>query len=124
MADGAVRVEGARELRRTLKAAGQDVQDLKDAHAGAGSIVIGAARPPHRSGRLAASQRAGATATAATVRAGRKSVPYAQVIHWGWGKRHIAANPWLSRAARDTEPAWTRLYEDAVERVLHRIRGA
>lgn len=124
MADG-VRVEGARELRAALKRAGEDVGDLKAAHADAASIVatFAGASAPRRSGRLAGSIRASGTTSKAIVRVGKKSVPYASVIHWGWARRGIRANPFVSEAAQRTEPRWVDIYTTAVQRMLDRIRG-
>ena len=45
MPEPAVRVEGARTLRASLKAAGLGVQDLKDAHKVVADQVLAAARP-------------------------------------------------------------------------------
>lgn len=120
-----IRVEGASELRRTLKRAGDDLGDLKSAHGDAAGIVTAASRTrsPKRSGRLAASVRGSGAATTATIRAGRASVPYAGPIHWGWPARNIPANPFIADAAKATEPLWTREYEQAVEKILHRIKG-
>jgi phage gpG-like protein len=121
-----IQVKGARELRRTLKRAGVSIEDLKDANAAAGSIVVAAGRTtaPRRSGRLAGSIRASRAAASATVRAGGASVPYAGVIHWGWPGHHISARPWLSEAATSTESAWLAAYEAGVEKVLATIKGA
>lgn len=121
-----VRVEGARELRRTLRRAGVSVEDLKDANAAAGNIVAAAGRgsAPRRSGALAPSVRASRAAASATVRAGGARTPYAGVIHWGWPAHHISARPWLSEAATSTEAAWTAAYEAGVEKLLATIKGA
>lgn len=121
-----IRVEGAKQLRRTLRKAGDDLTELKAAHGKAAGLVATAARPrtPHRTGRLAASVRPGATKTSAIIRAGKAAVPYANPIHWGWPSRHIAAQPWLSATAQETEPRWTALYDAAVTRVLDTIKGA
>lgn len=123
--DTGIRVEGAAELRRTLKRAGDDLSDLKDAHREAANIVTVASRvkAPKRTGQLAASVRGSGAATTATIRAGRSSVPYAGPIHWGWPARGIPANPFITEAARATEPVWTHGYEAAVEKILHRIKG-
>lgn len=122
---GQVQVRGAKQLRRTLKRAGVGLEDLKDAHAAAGSIVVAAGRTgaPRRSGRLASSVRASRAAASATVRAGGAQTPYAGVIHWGWPAHHITAQPWLSQAATATEPAWTAAYLEAVDRVLAGVKG-
>lgn len=121
-----VQIQGARELRRTLKRAGVSVEDLKDANAAAGAIVVAAGRTsaPRRSGRMAGTVRASRAAASATVRAGGAAVPYAGVIHWGWPARGIAAQPWLSEAATSTESAWLAAYEAGVEKVLSTIKGA
>lgn len=121
-----VRVDGARQLRRTMRKADMDLQELKDTHARVAALVAGRSRPaaPERSGRLAASIRPGATKTSAIVRAGRKSIPYAGPIHWGWPARNITAQPFLVDAAKDSEPAWLAVYNQAVEKIIGQIEGA
>lgn len=121
-----IRVEGAKSLRATLKRAGHDIGQLKVAHAKVAGVVVGAgrARAPHLTGRTSGSVRPGATQRAAVVRVGSARLPYPAVDHWGWPARNIKSNPWLSRAAQDTEAAWTPIYERAVESVLATIKGA
>lgn len=121
-----VQVNGARELRRTLLAAGRDLSELSDANRRAASIVADTARTtaPRRSGRLAGSVRPGATRRAGIIRAGNGNVPYANPIHWGWPRRNIAPHPFLSAAAESTEPAWLAVYADAIDDVLATIKGA
>ena len=121
-----VEVRGARELRRTMRRAGADMTELKAVHREAGSIVDHRARgnAPRRTGRLAASERVGATQTASIIRAGYKRTPYAGPIHWGWPARHITAQPWITEAAQATEPLWTARFQQAIERILDKIKGA
>lgn len=121
-----VQVEGARQLRKTLKEAGDDLDDLKAAHARAAEIAAeaSASLAPSRSGRLRASIRSSGTKTAGIIRAGRKSVPYANPIHWGWFKRNIRPNPFLSYGAQDSEGRWLPVYEAAVETALQKVEGA
>lgn len=121
-----IRVEGMKELRSSLKRAGDDLTDLKAAHAEVATFVATSAKgsAPHRSGKLAASTRGGATKTAALIRAGKSAVPYANVIHWGWSRRHIKARPWISTTAQTTEPRWTPVYEAAIQEALDRVTGA
>lgn len=126
MAEAGITVEGAANLRRTLKRAAGDVQDLKDAHNAAAGIAGGRARaeaPRGPSGRLGASVRWSGAATSATIRAGGARVPYAQPIHWGWPRRRIAAQPFITEAAQATESQWVGVYEAAVERILGRVKG-
>lgn len=119
-------LKGAAELRRTLRKAGQDLEDLKDANAAAAKIVEEGAvgLVPVDFGNLARSIRSSGTKTAGVVRAGSKAVPYAGPIHWGWPARNIQANPFAADAAKLTEPTWGRIYEDAVQQAIKRIKGA
>lgn len=120
-----LRLEGARAMRAQLKAAGSDLSDLKAANREAAALVARAAtgKAPHRSGDLAATVRSSGTKTAGVIRAGRASVPYANPIHWGWFSRHIKPNPWVALAAKATEPAWIKKYEQQLAKILAQIEG-
>ena len=121
-----VRVVGAQQLRRTLRAAGRDLTDLKEANARAAAFVAAASRTtaPRRSGRLAASVRGNRAAGRARVSAGGASVPYAGPIHWGWPSHNIAPQPWISEQAEQTQPVWLGMYQDDVQRALDQVKGA
>src|SRR6188508_1995954 len=108
MAGPIVKVEGARQLRATLRKAGDDLGDLQRIHATVSRIVAAraASNAPRVSGALAGSVRGSQAKTRAIVRAGGARVPYAGPIHWGWPRRNIAATLFASRAATDTEPTW------------------
>ncbi|WP_246817189.1 hypothetical protein [Corynebacterium sp. HMSC06C06] len=117
-----VRVDGARELRRALKQAGLDLKDdIKDAHKSVANTVISRARtlvpvaPTSMTsatpGLLRDSLRAAGTQTAAIARGGKKKVPYANPIHWGWHRRNIKPTLFLTRAASETEPTWVKEYK-------------
>lgn len=120
-----VQVDGIDQLRRTLRRAGHDVSQFKRANKAAADVVAGAARPvaPKRTGRLAASVRAGATQKAGVVRAGKKNVPYAGPIHWGWPARGIAAQPFLAATVRSSEPEWIEVYNAHIDDIIDSIRG-
>lgn len=127
---GGLTVEGGRELRRTLRQAGSDLTELKEANKRAADIVAAAApaRAPRVSGRLASSIRGAGTKTAGIVRAGnnRKSatgIRYALPIHWGWPKRNIKANPFLSDTAQQTEEKWMKEYEIDIEKIVNLVKG-
>lgn len=130
-----VRVDGARELRRALKQAGIDLKDeIKAAHKSSAGIVESRARalvpvaPASMSsakpGMLRDSLRSAGTQTAAIVRSGSKRVPYANPIHWGWHRRNIRPNLFLTRAASETEPAWIKDYEDKFDAILDEIANS
>ena len=120
-----VQVEGARELRRTLKAAGDDLSDLTKVNATVSRYVAlrGAAMAPRRSGALAGSVRGNSAKASAIVRGGGARIPYAGVIHWGWPAHHISSQPFLVNAAHETEPTWTKYYLREVERIMSHIHG-
>ena len=118
-----VEVVGSRDLRRRLKAAGDDLADMKAAHDNAAGIVSRRAKlyAPKRSGKLANSVRPAGTKTRAAVRVGKKRVPYAGVIHYGWQKRNIAANPFMTDALEDTRKQWLPAYAAALDKITNRI---
>lgn len=120
-------VEGGRQLRKTLREAGDDLTDLKSVHHQAAQIAANrvADLAPKVSGKLAATIRAAGTKTAGIIRAGNNSkVKYAGPIQWGWFRRGIQPNPFATRGAQQSEPRWLPLYEDYVEATLNKIKGA
>jgi hypothetical protein len=120
-----VQVDGARELRRTLKAAGDDLEDLKAANLQAAQIAAEAARAraPRVTGQLAGDIRASGTKPAGTIRAGRKKIPYAGPIHWGWPARGIEARPYITEGAQATESIWVPLYQELMDEALAKVKG-
>lgn len=120
-----VEIDGARELRRTLRAAGDDLEDLKAANQAAANIAAAAAKSeaPKLTGRLAGDIRASGTKTAGIIRAGRKKLPYAGVIHWGWPKRNILAVPYITAGAQQTESIWVPLYQKQLDQALKKVKG-
>lgn len=120
-----VQVDGARELRRTLRAAGDDLEDLKAANLQAAQIAATAARAraPRLTGQLAGDIRASGTKTAGTIRAGRKKIPYAGPIHWGWPARGIEAQPYITEGAQATESIWVPLYQELMDEALAKVKG-
>lgn len=130
-----VRVYGARNLRRTLTDAGENVTELKDANRAAAETAAraSAALAPKLTGALAATIRASGTKTAGIIRAGRKSVPYAGPIHWGWPTRPqplgniyggpIEPQPFLSDGAQSSEGQWLPEYINTVNGIIRRVEG-
>jgi hypothetical protein len=126
MPAGEIRMEGTRRLRRTLRAGGDDLSDMRAAHLDAATIAANASAdlaPVGPTGRLQNSIRPAGTKTAGIIRAGTKRVPYAGVIHWGWGRRHIKSQPFLSNGARNSEGRWIRVYSDYLDKALDQIKG-
>lgn len=133
-----VEIVGARQLRRSLKAAGDDLTDLKAANAEAARIAASASAdlaPRGPSGRLQATIRSAGTKTAGIVRAGNKRVPYAAAVHWGrnyWPnaqharrtKSKTTPQPFISEGAQNSEGQWLPVYERTVEGIIQRVQGA
>lgn len=121
-----VRVEGGAKLRRELRAAAGDLDDLKDANAAAADYVAGIARSraPVRTGALRATIRGNRAAGRATVSSGSATVRYAGPIHWGWPKRNIKPNRFIWDTAQEYRDEWLPTYEENVQNILDRIDGA
>src|SRR5215468_8032398 len=96
---------------------------MKDVHGQIAQIqaTAGQSLAPKRTGMLAGSIRPTRQAARVVIKAGGARVPYAAVIHWGWPAHGITANPWLSRAAQQTEPTWTTVYADGVQKILDTV---
>ena len=120
-----IEVEGGRELRKALKAAGEDLSDFKEAHIQVAEFVIGYADTngftPVRTGALRDSQVAAKTGASAGIRFG-KGLRYAGFVYNG--TRRIKANPWLHRTAEASKDEWLAIYDEAVADILGKaVRG-
>lgn len=115
-----ITVEGARELRRALRALEGGTDDLKATHAESAKVVEQRASQlvPRRSGALAGSIRSTGQAAAGVVRSGRASVPYAGVIHFGWPRRNIGPQPFLYDALDDRRNEVLSLYASRVDGLI------
>jgi len=127
-----VSVADLNKFTRKLKQYEGAVEDLKAAHKSAANLVAATARPlvPTRTGRLAGTLRTGATNRGGRVAAGRKAVPYAGPIHFGWPNRPDRAKGWrggpirpnpfiydaLDRRRGDVERQFERYLEDTRKR--------
>lgn len=114
-----VRVEGAREVRRQLRALQDSIDqqaakgDLKAMNLEAAQIVKREALNlvPVQTGLLKSTIREAGTQRTSRVRAGFKRVPYAGPIHFGWASRPNAQFGWRGGPIRPN----TFLY-DALDR--------
>lgn len=121
----ALYVVGGRRFVATMRKAGADLDELREVNAQAARIAAPAVRRlvPRRTGTLAASIRTGATKRAGVIRAGRKSVPHAGVINYGWPSHHIKGVQYANYGVAATEPQWTRLYKAYVDKTLKQVKG-
>lgn len=124
-----VQIEGMARFRRTVKKAGADMKDFTVVNRQVATIVANRARVtaphgPEIRGHVARTVRGGANRTSAIVRVGNNTgFRYANPIHWGWFRRHIRPNPWVSRAATETESTWLPVFERGINAIVHKIRG-
>jgi hypothetical protein len=115
-------VEGAAELSASFRRASSDLEHMNDSHSRVGGFVVTQAKmaAPRRTGRLAGSIRATATGSDVTIGSG---LIYAGVIHNGWPRHGITANPFLRVPAERTQGSWINYYDAEVDRIVGRIHG-
>ena len=133
-----VKVEGAKELRKAFKQAGDKdlLNALKTANKSAAELVVEKALPsvPVKTGRLKASVRSTATQRQGAVRAGKAGVPYAAAVHWGRkvgnvgsppgnrkARNPIQARPFLWNAAQRSRALVVDQYGTQIQQVLDGI---
>lgn len=124
MAGNEIKIEGIGKLMRSLKQLDADlVEEVKETHRDAANRVAATARPkvPVRTGRLAADIRVGVTIKSGTVKIGRKAVPYAGPIHFGWPARHIAPQPFMYEALDARRNELERLYSTRIAEIVAKV---
>jgi len=124
MAATGVKVEGLKLLNQNLKRVSVGyIKELKDIHKKVSEPVAerAARKVRSRTGRLAASIKAGATQKGGYIQAGKATVPYAAVNHWGGYPGDYQGNPFLTDAIEELEDnivkQWADLTHDFIERV-------
>lgn len=140
---GLIQIEGARELRKSLRKIGDDLTDMKALNDKVAKLIVSRAKPATpvgETGRLQGTVRGSGTKTKATVRAGSKRVPYAWAIHWGrrvWPgvkapdpapPRHKYAAPierraWIYDTAKSLDPQIQDLYQDFLKTQAKKLKG-
>lgn len=123
-----VKVEGLNRLTGTLRAAGAEIQELKDLNLRAAQTVLQAAIASapvgdSRGGHIRDSLRAAGTQRMGIIRAGGAKQPYGNYIHWNNKLNRYQGNPWLSNAAQQTEPIWVAFYFKELERITDKVSG-
>jgi phage gpG-like protein len=118
-----VEVRGADTLARTLRTAADEIAHMTAAHQAAGAAVAAKARPRTRrkTGRLAASWTTRVTVDGAEV---GSSVPYAGVQEYGWAAHNISPSRALTGGLGDATDQVERIYFDAVDGAIGKVRGA
>lgn len=126
MSDKALMVVGQKRFVQTMRKAGADMDELKGVNRDAAEIALPAVRnlaPRGKTGRLAGSLRVGATKRAGIIRAGRKAVPYAGPINYGWPARHIRSRLFVNNGVASSESQWQQVYKDFIEKTMDQVKG-
>jgi HK97 gp10 family phage protein len=121
--EGRLEVQGLNRLVSTMRKAGIDLADMKEANRAAGEIVAteGKREAPRQTGRLAASIRPAKQARRAVVRAGGGGIRYARFQEYGTKKN--AARHYLYGSAAKTQPQWMAAFERDLEKIIASIQG-
>jgi hypothetical protein len=126
MSDKALMVVGQRRFVQTMRKAGADMDDLKEVNREAAQIALPAVRnlvPRGKTGRLAGSLRVGATKRAGVIRAGRKAVPYAGPVNYGWPAHHLKPRLFVNTGVASSESQWQQVYKDFIEKTMKQVKG-
>lgn len=120
-----VRAVGLDQVARSLRAAGEQVQDLTPENTDVATFIAARSTPGMRrqTGRMAASTRGEGTPTRARVIV---DVVYAGPAIFGWRRRNIApASTTPVSVAIATMPRWINTYAAGItDRILSKIKGA
>lgn len=119
MADNAVQVTRGARIPGNVRRLAVRVGDMSDTNREVANKMVRLARDaaPSRTGELAGSLRV-MTANRGGLEVGSSKV-YAGVIHWGWPRRHISPNPFLTDAL--TAARVVETYEDDIDELLRYI---
>lgn len=108
----------AHQLADDFRRAGVELADLDPANTEAGRVVIAAARPPRRSGALAASLRADAGPNGVTF---ASSARYWTFAHFGAPRHNVRAQPWYPQAIQVSTDDLVAIYAAHARTTLDKI---
>lgn len=113
------RVKGLSKVLRDMSKAGASTDDMKNVMHGIGQLVVNAAQPTIRTGKLKSTLRAGKGKTKAVVRMGGARAPYAGVINYGWPAHNIQAMPVpIEQTVRAERPEILQAVNDGIAEIL------
>lgn len=133
-------VENLNTTIKALKELGASREVITNPGYRAAEILVRAALPlvPVKTGALKASVRPRRIQAGASVQAGKKAVPYANPVHWGWAVvstahrgvlkpgtyRGIKPNPFFSEALGYTKDEIFANYEKLMREAINNLPGA
>ena len=121
-----IQVAGAKALRKQIKEL-EDFKAIQGALRGiykaAAEVVVADAKPrvPVLTGKLRDSLRAMGSQTSGSVAIGKKKLPYASVIHFGWLKHHIKPNRFLYDAADAKADQAGEVFLDGITPLMQQV---
>jgi len=123
MSQDAVTVVGDKRLAATMANATRMLADMSSAHKEAGEVVRAraASNAPKRTGRLAASVTASASAGEVVV---ASALPYARRVNYGAPSVGQAAQPFMTNALADTQSATLTKYNRRCQVAMAQVKGA
>ncbi len=106
-----------------MKHMGADLKDMTAVNKQAAEIVAQSARglAPVLSGQLRGSIRAKGTQKYGSVAAGRRSIPYAGPIHFGWPRHGIEAQPFIYDALEERSDDVIEKYDQFIEALVIKV---
>ena len=116
-----ITVRGVDRFQRTVGDAADQLRNLAVANRQVADGVRRAARPPRRTGRLAASLTVAASPTEATVSSG---LVYAPVIEYGWAGHNIEPTGFLTEALDGRYAATVDVYGAVIDTAISNVKGA
>ncbi len=119
-----VRVEGLNLLLRNLRKVSKEYpKQVKEINRRVVEPVVKVAqrRAPVRSSLLRSSIRPSSTQKVGSVSAGKASIPYAGVIHYGWPAHNIQGDPFLTDALDSTENQVYDEYERLIGQFIEKV---
>lgn len=120
MSAPAVQVEGAREVRKTLRALGAGTRDMSRVHRKVAALVLGPAQAAtrRRTGALAASYKVRVSAAKAAI---ASALVYAPVQEFGWPARNITPSLALTSTVDLMRGSIADLYAREVDDLVDRL---
>lgn len=117
-------LKGADTCAATLATAARKTAEMDEAAREASQIVAAAAanEAPILTGALAGSLRV--TTSGRNTGTITSPLVYAVPIHWGRPAHNIAPNPFLLRAADESETEWVHAFEKSLQRNVDAVKGA
>lgn len=118
-----VRVTGLNRVVRGLQQVGLDVTDIKSAFAEVAAFGARAVKrhtPVGPTGNLRRDVRGNRAKNKAVVTAGRKRLPYAGPINYGWPRRNIKAAGFMQKGDKDVQPFAARKLENYINTSIRR----